>query len=119
MKCCADNAISGAAAAHLQFHGSGAPLNPEDTGSAAGRASEGGAAAQDKDATQPTAADEEFAINEPKDTAEASSGGAVNPPGFDSSAATDPEGGAFSGGGVGASPGLPSTGAPVKGFSQD
>jgi hypothetical protein len=107
----------------MQFHGSGAPLNRDDTGS--GRASEG-AALQDKDATQPTAADEEFAMNEPKDTAEASTGssgsgsGVVNPPGFDATAATDPEGGRFSdGGATPPSPGLPSSGSPVQGFSQD
>jgi hypothetical protein len=108
-----------AATAELQYHGSGAPLNPEDTG--AGRASESTA---DKDASQPA--------SETKNTPEAGSGSsgsgnAVNPPGFDDTAARDPEGGSFSGGDGGGgetgisnpSPGLPSTGSPVRGFSQD
>jgi hypothetical protein len=70
-------------------------------------------------------------MKEPKDTAEASTSsagssgsssgsGVVTPPGFDASAATDPEGGRSSAGGAFPPfPGLPSSGSPVKGFSQD
>ncbi|WIA11518.1 hypothetical protein OEZ85_011631 [Tetradesmus obliquus] len=107
-----DADVKAAREGEAQFHGSGAPLNPDET--AATRASEG-TGAPDNNASQ--------AASEAKDASQArgsgsSSGSAVNPPGFDATAATDPEGGSFSPAGDTA-PGLPSTGSPVQGFSQE